>query len=963
MMQYRRTNCRSGKNRQPETKPDGLRQFRRSALYLALAASLGVAPFAGWAQEDDSVAESRQDSEETESEADQATDPKDESSELEDLKVRGFRRSVEQSVATKRDNDSIVEAVYAEDIGKLPDVSIAEALARMPGLTAQRTDGRSQTISIRGLGPDFSTALLNGREQVTTGDNRGVEFDQYPSELLNSVVVYKTPDSTITGQGLAGTIDLRTIRPLETSEDVLSVSARYELNEGGALNPDADDQGYRGNVIWIDKNDDNTLGVTFGAAYQSTPFQIERFNAWGYPGIGDDENVVPGGAKPFVQSSDLERLGLIGTVQYTPNSNFSTTLDVSYSDFEETQRLRGIEFPMWWSAAELRDDFVTDDGLVVDGTFDNVFGVMRNDLNRRSAELFTAGWNSEFALSGLWELETDISYSKATREDLLLESYTGTGPALSGTPDALGFTIDDDGVFQFDPALDYGDPSQFVITDPQGWGAGAQPNPLTQAGFINDPEIDDWLGRARVQLGHTFVDGPFSQALFGLDHARRDKERSIRQTFLTPPDGQTSVAIPQQALIGQQVDLGFIGIPNMVTYDPLYLLNNVYDQVPVQLSSFNVPQDWEVQEDVSTAYARFDIDTTWAGVPVSGNMGIQAVHTDQESTGFRVAGTDPGAGTGDANFVPVTDGDSYWRFLPSVNLIFNVSSDQLVRLGISRVMARARMDQLNAGKTLNTNFERLESTDPNQAFFSAGGGNARLKPIMSNSIDLSYERYFADDSGYIALAAYYKDLEDFINPNDSFLFDFSGFVDDFLTPEQAEDLGTTLGTVSGPTNSGDGRIFGGEFTASVPATLISESLDGFGGIFSVSYTDSEVKLGDNSEPITVPGLSEWVANTTVYYEKHGFQARVSHRYRDDFLSEVFGISATRVQRSAKDESVIDAQIGYEFTSGQLEGLNLFLQANNLTDEPFVTFENDDERLVIDHQSFGRNFLLGATYKF
>src|SRR5690606_22587697 len=147
---------------------------------------------------------------------------------VEEIVVTGIRRSIEASISAKANNTSIVEVVSAEDIGKLPDVSIAESLARLPGVTSQRLDGRSQLISIRGLGPDFTTALLNGRELVTTGDNRGVEFDQFPAELLGSVVVYKTPDAGLIGQGLAGTVDMRTIRPLSYGRQAVAVNYRYE---------------------------------------------------------------------------------------------------------------------------------------------------------------------------------------------------------------------------------------------------------------------------------------------------------------------------------------------------------------------------------------------------------------------------------------------------------------------------------------------------------------------------------------------------------------------------------------------------------------------------------------------------------------------------------------------------------------------------------------------------------------
>jgi iron complex outermembrane receptor protein len=152
--------------------------------------------------------------------------------------VTGIRRAIQTSVNTKRNEQGIVEAVSAEEIGKLPDISIAESIARLPGLAAQRVNGRAQSISIRGLAPDFTTTLLNGRQQASSGDNRAVEFDQYPSELLSSVVIYKTPDANIAGFGLSGTADLRTVRPLTFKERTVAVNVRGEVNGGSRLNSD-----------------------------------------------------------------------------------------------------------------------------------------------------------------------------------------------------------------------------------------------------------------------------------------------------------------------------------------------------------------------------------------------------------------------------------------------------------------------------------------------------------------------------------------------------------------------------------------------------------------------------------------------------------------------------------------------------------------------------------------------------
>ena len=190
-----------------------------SAVALALAGGLPTVASAQTTQPDTTDA--------TE-EGQPVADEEDESSVI---IVSGFRESLASAVGEKRRSDQILESVTAEDIGKLPDDSIGESIARLPGVTSQRLNGRANVIAIRGLGPDFSQTLLNGREQTSTGDNRAVEFDQYPSEVVNQVVVYKSPSANIVGQGLVGTIDVRTIRPLDLREPLIVLRAQGEYSE------------------------------------------------------------------------------------------------------------------------------------------------------------------------------------------------------------------------------------------------------------------------------------------------------------------------------------------------------------------------------------------------------------------------------------------------------------------------------------------------------------------------------------------------------------------------------------------------------------------------------------------------------------------------------------------------------------------------------------------------------------
>ena len=242
---------------------------RRSALSLAVAVALGL-PGAVLAQDAPAA-----------------------DAELEEIVVTGIRAGITQAIEVKADSGSIVEAISAEDIGKLPDTSIAESISRLPGITSQRAEGRASAISLRGTDPGFTSALLNGREQVSTGDNRSVEFDQYPSELINQVVVYKTPDAQLVGQGLAGTIDLRTVRPLDYGKQAVVLNLRGERNShsSGDLGADYDDTGYRASFSYIDQFMDGKLGVAFGYARLNSPIATKGFGTYEpWKPMGDDGN-------------------------------------------------------------------------------------------------------------------------------------------------------------------------------------------------------------------------------------------------------------------------------------------------------------------------------------------------------------------------------------------------------------------------------------------------------------------------------------------------------------------------------------------------------------------------------------------------------------------------------------------------------------------------------------------------
>ncbi|WP_292120924.1 TonB-dependent receptor [Brevundimonas sp.] len=890
----------------------------------------------------------------------------DQAAEVGEIVVTGIRRSIEASISAKANNTSIVEVISAEDIGKLPDVSIAESLARLPGVTSQRLDGRSQAISIRGLGPDFTTALLNGRELVTTGDNRGVEFDQFPSELLGSVVVYKTPDSALVGQGLAGTVDLRTVRPLAYGRQAIAVNYRHEWNDIGALNSGTTDSGDRYTISYIDQFMDGTLGVALGYAHMSSPYQSERFNAWGYPTYSDG-NLLTGGVKPYVMSSELERDGYMGVLEWRPNDRIHSTIDAFYSEFKNTQVLRGIEFPLAWGgsagdctvnvpsslcrpAPSLRSGYTVEDGLIVAGTWDNIKGVVRNDLNKRDSNITALGWNTEFVATDDWTLGLDLSYSKVERDDIILETNAGTGRNINGALDTLGFELTDDGVTRFTSQLDYADPALIRITSAQGWGADVIPG--GQVGYMNTPSIEDEIKAVRLTANRALHQSPFKSIDFGVNYSERNKSFVNDQYYIGVPGGG-DLFVPSEYLL-EPTDLGYLGISQVLSYDALGLVNSGLLDLVRNPNADVAAGNWEVTEKVSTAYVRANIDHELFGRPLTGNVGMQFVYTDQSSTGFSARQVGPGV----SETVAVDGGVEYLEILPSSNFILEVGDDLFARFAVARTLARPRMDDMRASQNYSFNVaNNIPSAQPdNQSPWSASGGNPELRPYIADVADISLEKYFANRKGYVSVAAYYKNLESYVYTRNQ-IVDFTGYPTGGVTPV------INQGLSSRPDNGDGGWIKGVEFSVSAPFDILHPALEGFGALFSASATDSEVQPDPNEAPTTMPGLSETVMNGTVYYERYGFQSRVSARYRSDYLGEVAGFGNGRTLRSVAAETVVDAQVGYEFQSGPLEGLSILAQVNNLTDEPFKTFENGDERRTIDYQSYGRTFAVGMNYRF
>lgn len=860
--------------------------------------------------------------------------------------VTGFRAALQSAVNTKKRQEQIVESVTAEDIGKLPDASIGESIGRLPGLATQRVNGRANIVAVRGFGPDFSQTTLNGREQTSTGDSRAVEFDQYPSEIVQQVVVYKSPAASLVSQGLVGTIDIRTIRPLEAGKRVIALGARANVVDKGKLNVDSKKFGYRLNGTFVDQFADGTMGVALAASYVDEPYQQNEYGAWGFD-IGTDEGRLFHGAKVFATSTQLKRLGLNGTFQAKVSDQITLTADAFYSNFKDDQLKRALELPISWYGTQFDlDTFEVENETYVAGLLENVQGVVRNDAQERNADLYSFGLNAAWRGNQGWRGFVDFGWSRTDRRELSIQSTAGTGfqwdnpfnPdddfAASDPTDDISFTVDETGP-TFNPTLDYSDPDLILLTMPLDWGGNR-----VQAGYVNDRRIRDDLKQYRGEIEKEFESGPISSIKAGLSYIDRSKRLRPEEYLLTLPNGQTEIRIPDEFL-KDPTDIGR-GLGGIVTFDPRELIDAGLLEYLDNNGNFVLVKAYTLEEKLTAGYVQANINTTLGAAALTGNVGVQLVRTNQSSTGSVVNGT---------TLEAYTDGAKYWNFLPSLNLSARLPSDLVFRMAASRQMQRARPDQMRAS------FETGVNTGANPIRYEATAGNPKLKPYTAWAFDFNIEQYFAS-RGYVALQMFYKKIDRFILESQA-QFDFAGLPlpTDPVPP-------STIGVLNQPVNTDGGKLYGFELGATVPFGIIAPVLDGFGVTGGVSYTKSKVRDADGDLTV-IPGYSKWVANGTLFFEQAGFNARVSARYRSRFLGDFVSYTGQPDRRFAVPETIVDGQIGYDFGTGtSLEGLSVYLQGLNLTDAPFKAVNSNYNQLQTwEYQTYGRRFLAGFTYKF
>jgi TonB-dependent receptor len=857
--------------------------------------------------------------------------------------VTGIRKGIEDAISVKRNSDSIVESISAEDIGKLPDNSIAESISRLPGLAAQRVAGRAQVISVRGLSPDFATTLLNGREIVSTGDNRSVEFDQYPSELLSGVTVYKTPDAGLIGQGLSGTLDMQTVRPLNFGKRVVTVNVRGSQNSLDAA-ANAKQTGNRLSATYIDQSADRKLGFAIGFAHQETPVaenQVGLYEPW----KTDSRAGLPAGAwgsdgiKALRRTGVTKRDGVMATVEYKPSKDWSSTLDLFTSKAKQEDTANQFEVNLGDYNGGYKPGLlysgatVNANGTLTSGSASGLYPLVRGMYNNREDKIDALGWNNKFKLGGVSML-VDVNYSKAKRDELSLENNTQLAPAPQ--LDTVRLAINQDGFSTINPGMNYSDPSKLFLR-----------GTIYGSGYGKVPSVEDVLKGFKVS-GSIPLEGAFSELEFGLNYADRAKEKHQPEANINVgKQGDTTIASNLQY---GNVSLGFAGLGSIPSWDVPGAVARYMTFAPSETSAgYLIAKAWTVKEKIATAYAKATIDSQVGSIPVRGNVGLQVVNTDQSSQANYFDGSAPAG----REVKPIDDGKTYTDVLPALNLAFNLGNDQTVRFGLAQQMARPKMADLAASVDFGV--------DKATGKPGASGGNPKLDPWRANALDISYEKYFGTKA-YVSAAAFYKDLTTYIYKQSRDTYDLSKFT-------AGSTATTNLGTFSAPFNGGGGSLSGVELAASLPLGMLAPALSGFGIQASASFNNSNIAVKDpDSESsvgkgnIELPGLSKTTSNLTFYYESGGFEARISQRNRSDFIGEIGNFNGNRTLRYVVGESIVDAQIGYNFTEGSLKGLGLLLQVNNLGDKAYQTYAGTKDR-PLEYIKYGSSVLFGANYKF
>jgi iron complex outermembrane receptor protein len=858
----------------------------------------------------------------------------------EEVVVRGFRSSLEQSVDLKRAAVNVRESIVAQDIGKMPDLNLAEAIQRVPGVAIVREGGEGRQISLRGLGANFTRVTLNGMEVPASaggldsfgGLNRGRAFDfnVFSAELFSRIDVSKTSTAAIEEGGIAGAVELYTPRPLSDPGLRASVSVQ------GGYNDVSEGTDPRITGILSTTNEAETFGFVVSGAYAGrTPFQ-DGFGTvrWAQPDrpfagnntdLGDaDLHSLWFPRLPRQDSfrHDQDRVGFTTGLQLRPTSGFEASVNWVHSRFQATTESYN-SFAQFrrsgdWGYPAITPNAVTvrSDGTgqyAVAGNFDGV--ALRTESRQNVDETlfnqitvdFRRDFGSRLTLTGM------VGHARSEYVDDYFRVNIETPNATNFSYD---FTANPD-VAMIDYEIDVTDPSNFFIQDNER----IERNTVDRKN--NTVRLDlEWAvdGGHVVRLGGIYNDREVDSVLAEHDGAPPGDLRGISKVF-------------------PFIDAG--GFDNRTELDFLALdFERSKAAYGVDFGSFPVVRGpgrptWLVEEQTAGAYVDYTLTTLLDGRAFRANLGTRFVNTTTDATGWL------------AQDIPNTESNSYNNLLPALNIAFDATDDLVLRAAVGRSLTRPSLASLAPIKGYS---------DVN---FTVSGGNSQLEPLKADAVDLSAEWYFAGQ-GVAAVGVFYKDIKSFISSpsTEGPLRPEDRPAVTAVYPTQPELLDPSLiWTYSTATNVDGTSLKGVELAYQQPFTFLPGRWSNLGFVGNYSYVDAKTRVERSGAMVEVPleGMSKHSFNATLYYETDVFGVRLSLNSRSNYVTDNTG-SNGNISHATTGPIRLDLSALYHIT----DAVSLTLEGVNLTNEYERLFTTGDGTmdLVREYNTTGRQFYAG-----
>jgi iron complex outermembrane recepter protein len=891
------------------------------------------------------------------------------------ITVTGYSATVEKSIDYQRYADTIQNVITSDDIGGLPDQSIADSLTRLPGVSAERIAGQASQINIRGLSGNFIETTLDGREQPSTSGSNYIQFDQYPSELINMATVYKSSQASLIEGGVAGTIAMETANPLDNAKDTsLNVDMRGSYDGTAHDVPGANAMGYRLSAAYQGKFLDNTLGIGLGFADMYQPHVSEQFVGEASDGglYQLNQNTaqkayLPEGVQVQQNGGEERRRGYLGTVVWRPTDELQFTLDSFFSKFDNTSFGYGFRSQNFYgNNAQITNPVLSSIGTVIGGTASsNPAGVGGNQFSNEttadnystSTNVFSGGLNMKWN-HGNWHVEADASLSHASSNeinvDTTADAYTGLGtsnPQLmsqSSTFLLKGTNI-----------------GNFSVANP---GLYTNLNDMALSRYGVYPYIYTDKNKAlRTAVKYDLPNNPIFSGLEAGVYANNHGYDANREVYVYGSEWNTSPIAGQPPLSIPAADAkvtcwkgDFSGYPCFLTLNgPAILASHGIVANPVKNitdQSWSEIQSGSVDERTRDLFVMGDIDSQLFGHELTGNVGVRVSRQSQYSYGLQEVGNGAGTPITDGNgntsydYAPIKMGKTYTDYLPSLNLIYHWTDQDQTRMSAAKVLSRPPIDTMLAG---------AGSWVSNGQYNVWGSTSPLLNPLRAQQYDLDYEHYFDDSTGAATAGVFFKHVDSFVQQVTYNNFDFaSAGIQVPIDPTTGVPYENGEYQTAYNAKGGDVRGFEASFTKT---HFLPGIWSGVGFDTNLAITSSTVRnpttLGGPTTYIGLPGLSRRVASAALFYDNGTFSARLSANYRSSFLSDT-QIAVNNQLVTFAAETVYDFQASYNITSQ----LSIVYQMLNMSNEPTRTYFGGNPQQTGTIQYFGRTNYLGFNFK-